>query len=198
MRVVLKLLLVATMAAVQLKDKKALGPRVSARQLDLLISFMEDNTQLVRAAVDGSMTPQEKAEKWQAIADNLNNAGPAQKDWKAWRSVWNNKVCEARKHDAELAAAARKTGGGKSYVPPLTPQEERILALAGTDASRGNGRPRPAVLLQAPPLLPQQRVAASVSVLTLIYLHKSKIRSPIIAASAANAETYACSFPVGL
>lgn len=117
---------------------RVLAPRVTAQQTEMLLSFMECSPQLVRAATDGSMTPQQKAAKWGEIAADLNAVGRPfgpEKDWKAWRAYWNSKLCDARKRDAELAAAVRQTGGGKNPVPPLTPEEERIISLAGTDAS---------------------------------------------------------------
>lgn len=71
-----KLSQVAAVTAEQpAKNNMVLGPRVSAPQLHLLLYFIENNTQLVRAAVDCSASPQATAEKWQTISDILNERG---------------------------------------------------------------------------------------------------------------------------
>lgn len=134
---------------------RVLAPRVTTQQTEMLLSFMECSTQLVRVGTNESMTSQQKGAKWgdcggprhrRTPPDAVGRPFGPEKNWKAWRTYWNSKVCDARKRNAELAAAVRQTGGGKNPVPPLTPEEERIISLAGTGASRGNGGFRPAVM----------------------------------------------------
>ncbi|XP_049517179.1 uncharacterized protein LOC125942947 [Dermacentor silvarum] len=111
-----------------------LGPRVSARQREILVEFMERHPYLVKpsCALNPELTAARKEELWKELVSLLNNEGPAVKTVHQWRAFWNKETHDAR-HDAAVHAAEhRGTGGGK--LPGL---RGRILSLVGVASAIG-------------------------------------------------------------
>ncbi|KAM7292587.1 translation initiation factor IF-2 [Ixodes scapularis] len=136
----------------QTKKGRTLGPRVSARQFEILWDYLSANPALVRAATDSPLTQDERKVLWDVAVSDLNAQGPAVKTRAEWKGYWNSRVYAARGRDRDATTSARQTGGGANQVPPLNAEEEKILALVGTDSSRGCGGRR--VGCDAPTPLP--------------------------------------------
>ncbi|KAM7308629.1 translation initiation factor IF-2 [Ixodes scapularis] len=136
----------------QTKKGRTLGPRVSARQLEILWDYLSANPALVRAAPDSPLAQDKRKVLWDVVVSDLNAQGPAVKTRAEWKGYWNSRVYAARGRDRDATTSARQTGGGANQVPPLSAEEEKILALVGTDSSRGCGGRR--VGCDAPAPLP--------------------------------------------
>ncbi|CAN7999879.1 unnamed protein product [Ixodes pacificus] len=119
--------------------KRRLGARVSPGQFALLLDYLAANPALVRAATDSPLTKEERNALWDTVVSDLNAQGPAIKSRAEWKAHWNGRVCAARRRDSDIYCATRQTGGGVNPVPPLNAEEEKVLALVGTDSSRGCG-----------------------------------------------------------
>lgn len=125
-----------------------MGPRVSPKQTDMLLSFIVSYVDLARPPTEGDL--KWKDQRWQETAFLFNQisdktASPNKRWWKKCRDFWNDKMCDARRKDGKLVAALRKTGEDRaSSVPGIGAQQ-----LAGMDASRGTGGCRPSVIAAA-------------------------------------------------
>ncbi|CAN7941599.1 unnamed protein product [Ixodes pacificus] len=117
--------------------KRRLGARVSPGQFALLLDYLAANPALVRAATDSPLTKEERYALWDTVVSELNAQGPAIKSRAEWKAHWNGRVCAARRRDSDISCATRQTGGGVNPIPPLNAEEERFLALVGTDSSNG-------------------------------------------------------------
>ncbi|KAH7950038.1 hypothetical protein HPB49_018918 [Dermacentor silvarum] len=107
-----------------------LGPRVSARQREILVEFMERHPYLVKSSCAPSpeLIAARKDDMWKDVVSLLNNEGPAVKTINRWRAFWNKETHDAAVHVAEH----RGTGGGK--LPGL---RGRILSLEGVASAIG-------------------------------------------------------------
>ncbi|KAH7950155.1 hypothetical protein HPB49_020276 [Dermacentor silvarum] len=107
-----------------------LGPRVSPRQREILVEFMERHPYLVKSSCAPSpeLIAARKDDMWKDVVSLLNNEGPAVKTMNRWRAFWNKETHDAAVHAAEH----RGTGGGK--LPGL---RGRILSLEGVASAIG-------------------------------------------------------------
>ncbi|XP_054931063.1 uncharacterized protein [Dermacentor andersoni] len=111
-----------------------LGPHVSERQREILVSFVEEHPYLAKAScvLGQQLTAARKEELWQQVTALLNTEGPAVKTAAQWRAVWKKDVYKARRDAAALHAESRGTGGGS-----LPGQRGRILSLVGRASAIG-------------------------------------------------------------
>nr|XP_054927555.1 uncharacterized protein LOC129385215 [Dermacentor andersoni] len=113
---------------------RRLGPHVSERQREILVSFVEEHPYLAKAScvLGQQLTAARKEELWQQVTALLNTEGPAVKTAAQWRGVWKKDVYKARRDAAALHAESRGTGGGS-----LPGQRGRILSLVGRASAIG-------------------------------------------------------------
>ncbi|XP_070392599.1 uncharacterized protein [Dermacentor albipictus] len=117
---------------------RRLGPHVSARQRELLVSFVEEHPYLAKAScvLGQQLTAARKEELWQQVTALLNAEGPAVKTAAQWRGVWKEDVYNARRDAAALHAESSGTGGGSLPGP-----RGRILSLVGRASAIGVCQP---------------------------------------------------------
>ncbi|XP_070378182.1 uncharacterized protein [Dermacentor albipictus] len=111
-----------------------LGPHVSHRQRELLVSLMEEHPYLAKAScVLGPMlTVARRSELWNELAALLNMEGPAVKTAAQWRQYWKKETYSSRHDAAVLSAEQQGTGGGR-----LQGLCGRILTLVGRSSATG-------------------------------------------------------------
>ncbi|XP_065287759.1 uncharacterized protein [Dermacentor albipictus] len=111
-----------------------LGPHVSHRQKELLVSFMEEHPYLAKAScVLGPMlTVARRSELWNELAALLHMEGPAVKTAAQWRQYWKKETYSSRHDAAVLSAEQQGTGGGR-----LQGLRGRILTLVGRSSATG-------------------------------------------------------------
>ncbi|KAH7933652.1 hypothetical protein HPB49_014886 [Dermacentor silvarum] len=80
-----------------------LGPRVSPRQLEILVEFMERHPYLVKSscALSPELIAARKDDLWKDVVSLLNTEGPAVKTMNRWCAFWNKETHEAAVHAAE-------------------------------------------------------------------------------------------------
>ncbi|XP_065311568.1 uncharacterized protein [Dermacentor albipictus] len=113
---------------------RRLGPHVSERQREILLSFVEEHPYLAKAScvLGQQLTAARKEELWQQVTALLNTEGPAVKTAAQWRGVWKKDVYKARRDAAALHAESSGTGGGSLPGP-----RGRILSLVGRASAIG-------------------------------------------------------------
>lgn len=117
----------AAMAAAAVAKRMKLGPRVNRAQMEILISFLEDNQHLASATTGGFDSLDERQKKdalWDSVTEALNAAGDAKKNRAEWRRFWSGK----KKQTKDRVEAI-----GSGVANPLTDLERRIVALISVD-----------------------------------------------------------------
>lgn len=111
--------------AKQTKKGRTLGPRVSARQFEILWDHLSANPALVRAATDSPPTRDERKVLWDVVASDLNAQGPAVKTRAEWKGYWNSRVYAARGRDRNATTSARQTGGVPTKCRRSAPKKKK-------------------------------------------------------------------------
>ncbi|XP_054924211.1 uncharacterized protein [Dermacentor andersoni] len=106
-----------------------LGPRVSARQRELLLSVVEEHAALVAPSypLGPSLTKADKEALWAQLKALLDAEGPARKTVQQWQAFWRKQRFYADQALALVRQQQRGTGGGQ-----LGGFHGRILQLTGT------------------------------------------------------------------
>lgn len=110
--------------------KKNRCSRISARQLDLMVTYMEANEDLRDGKLNSYFTKDERKRKWNELAKILNAEGSAVKSAEQWKKSWNDQKGYARNKAAKIKSRSQ-TVKGIETDDVLTPMEERILSIAG-------------------------------------------------------------------
>ncbi|KAL1276498.1 hypothetical protein QQF64_001760 [Cirrhinus molitorella] len=68
----------------------------------------------------------------------MNASGPGyERSPEEVRNKWRDFASVTRRRAAARKREAKKTGGGINSVPPLTAEEEKVLAILGPEALEG-------------------------------------------------------------
>ncbi|XP_034834892.1 uncharacterized protein [Maniola hyperantus] len=99
---------------------------VSPKQMEILVSFMEENKDFGRGHVfsKGRLAKQMIAAKWAKLAARLNSVTGANKSARKWREYWNDKKYSVRKKSLSIL-------GGSSSKKSLDEMDVRILNVVG-------------------------------------------------------------------
>ncbi|KAH7974967.1 hypothetical protein HPB49_022125 [Dermacentor silvarum] len=110
-----------------------LEPRVSPRQREILVEFMERHPYLVKSscALNPELTAARNEELWKELVSLLNNEGPAVKTVYQWRAFWNKETHDAR-HDNAVHPQSTGALGVASCLDCW-----RILSLVGVASAIG-------------------------------------------------------------
>ncbi|XP_050497713.1 uncharacterized protein LOC126878857 [Diabrotica virgifera virgifera] len=112
--------------------------RVQAVHWEMLLSFCEENPQLITNKFNSSEGRAKAVAMWQTIANRLNSLGYGEKSVEGWRKTLTDWKSKTKAKAATLRRDQGQTGGGSPHLPPLSPLEERILSLMGVTAFMGN------------------------------------------------------------
>ncbi|CAH2243293.1 jg17396 [Pararge aegeria aegeria] len=98
---------------------------VSPEQMEILVSFMEENKDFGRGHVfgKGPLAKQMMAAKWAKLATRLNSVTGANKSARKWREYWNDKKYSVRKKSLSISGGTCKKS--------LDEMEARILNVVG-------------------------------------------------------------------
>ncbi|XP_045774969.1 uncharacterized protein LOC123873915 [Maniola jurtina] len=99
---------------------------VSPKQMEILVSFMEENKDFGRGHVfsKGPLAKQIIAAKWAKLTARLNSVTGANKSARKWREYWNDKKYSVRKKSLSIS-------GGSSSKKSLDEMDVRILNVVG-------------------------------------------------------------------
>ncbi|KAL1441958.1 hypothetical protein MTO96_008139 [Rhipicephalus appendiculatus] len=84
---------------------RKLGPRVSPRQMEILLEFVNEHPYLVNGSKDKTkeVEPWQREQLWEEAAAKLNAKGPAVKTRYAWRKFWSGRAVQIRRTVARVA-----------------------------------------------------------------------------------------------
>ncbi|XP_054276579.1 uncharacterized protein LOC129001633 [Macrosteles quadrilineatus] len=129
--------------------------KMSERQRDFLIAFLEQNPKLATNQLDAYYTREVSNKKWEEATIKLNSLGGAFKTVKQWKRTWTDLKVASKKKAANMRKNSLKTGGGPvsssseddedQTAMPVTSKEpaasmpatERVLSLLGKTAVEG-------------------------------------------------------------
>lgn len=85
------------------------GPRVSDRQRELLLAFMEEHPQLATPSypLDPSFTRVVRDDLWKQLKTLLNEAGPAERSVDQWQAFWRKERFNAEQELIRLREQQR-------------------------------------------------------------------------------------------
>ncbi|XP_050025031.1 uncharacterized protein [Dermacentor andersoni] len=143
---------------------RKLGPRVSPRQMEMLLEFLNEHPYLASGSKEKTkeVEPWERERLWEEAAAKLNAKGPAVKTRYAWRKFWSGRSAQIKRTVARIAKMREESKMPPRLPPPPPgaqppPEAGQILLLVKQDGGpTGGGRlllPRP---VPHPP--PQQQV----------------------------------------
>ncbi|KFM78177.1 hypothetical protein X975_17840, partial [Stegodyphus mimosarum] len=112
------------------KWRKRIG-RFSPRQLEMIVSYMEQNTSLAQGKLSIEFSKSDRRQKWKELSEMLNaeRFGP-KKTSDQWRKTWNDQKALIRCKAAKIKNSGSITSHN-GIRDRLTPIEERLLKLAG-------------------------------------------------------------------
>ncbi|KAL4707372.1 hypothetical protein ACJJTC_010665 [Scirpophaga incertulas] len=104
---------------------------VTIRQLELLLDFMQEHTDLALGRVRSKEGRALSQRLWAKLADILNGDAPENsfRSAKEWNKFYTDYKCRVKAKARKLALSQRKTGGGGADAPPLTALEERLCGI---------------------------------------------------------------------
>ncbi|XP_049316751.1 uncharacterized protein LOC125779435 isoform X1 [Bactrocera dorsalis] len=76
---------------------------------------------------------EEVKEFWEEIANDLNALGPPSKDSSTWRKVWIDWKSYIKRKLSANKKEIMSTGGGQCRLQPISPLEEKVIALTGLE-----------------------------------------------------------------
>ncbi|XP_077494309.1 uncharacterized protein LOC144104954 isoform X2 [Amblyomma americanum] len=141
---------------------RKLGPRVSPRQMEILLEFLNQHPYLASTSKEKSreVEPWERERLWEEAANKLNAKGPAVKSRSSWRKFWSSRSSQIKRTVARIAKMreeSRQPPRPPPLPPPPRPPTDQILLLLkqdGTPAINTQGR----ILLPRPGPAPQHQV----------------------------------------
>ncbi|KAL3254633.1 hypothetical protein MRX96_054158 [Rhipicephalus microplus] len=102
---------------------RKLGPRVSPRQMEMLLDFVNEHPYLVNGFKEKTkqVEPWEREQLWEEAASKLNAKGPAVKTRYAWRKFWSGRAPQIKRTVARVAKMREE-----SKMPPTAPLRLRL------------------------------------------------------------------------
>ncbi|CAG9790299.1 unnamed protein product [Diatraea saccharalis] len=116
--------------------------KISARQTEILIGFLEANKNLAKGHVSqqgGPLGKQNNSQIWERLTEKLNCCGSGStKSAKEWKVYWNNIKYKVRAKATKIRRHMTGTGGGPAFEGGhLTTEESRIMAILGNESIFG-------------------------------------------------------------
>ncbi|KAJ8913401.1 hypothetical protein NQ315_008794 [Exocentrus adspersus] len=112
--------------------------RVTTSYWEAFLEAAEINPLLITNKFNGIQGKATGNDIWKSVAQKLNGLGYGVKTVQEWRRAVTDWKCKVKSKASKLRAAAVQTGGGSTETPPLTPLEEKLLALMGTKCIEGD------------------------------------------------------------
>ncbi|XP_055919456.1 uncharacterized protein LOC129951370 [Eupeodes corollae] len=114
-------------------------PTTNAKQLDLLVAFMETNPNIAKNYLPTSQAKAKSKILWKALTDKLNACGALEKPMDGWKSVWKDfRYNLKRKMHGNLLYRSG-TGGGPNKQKKYSENEKIVIAILDlNEAVSGN------------------------------------------------------------
>ncbi|XP_028151379.1 uncharacterized protein LOC114344754 [Diabrotica virgifera virgifera] len=112
--------------------------RVRTEHWEILLSFCEENPQLITNKFIGSDRRTKGIALWKTVSTALNSLGYGQKTIDGWKKTLTDWKSKTKAKAASLRREQEKTGGGSSQLTPLSALEKRLLSLMGIQAVLDN------------------------------------------------------------
>ncbi|CAK1547960.1 unnamed protein product [Leptosia nina] len=129
--------------------------KVSIRQLELLIEFLEKHTDLARGRLKSKEGHAVSNRLWAECAENLNaEIDGDERSPKQWTKWYTDYKCRLINRFRKLKTYQTGTGGGPATVDQLSPLEDRLVSLleARREAVGLDGTPQSVVQINPVPL----------------------------------------------
>lgn len=138
--------------------KRPRKPHFSPQELSALVAEVFDHRVILFSPLKTSVTNADKKLAWVEVTRRVNAVGQGiTRTADEVRIKWRDYSTVVKKKAAALRREMAKTGGGSSSLPPLSPEEEKVLAVLGLEAAEGtqggldmyqfNSQPPPSRLL---------------------------------------------------
>ncbi|XP_023289235.1 uncharacterized protein LOC111674147 [Orussus abietinus] len=110
---------------------------INGEQKYYLIEFMGKHPELRRGKFSASFSHKQAQKLWKEVTEQLNAIPGVVKEWKQWRTTWQDIRTSTKGKSAAIKKYTQGTGGGPSGQT-LLQFEERVLTLIGTTAAEGH------------------------------------------------------------
>lgn len=117
--------------------KRPRKPHFSPQELSALVAEVFDHRVILFSPLKTSVTNADKKLAWVEVTRRVNAVGQGiTRTADEVRIKWRDYSTVVKKKAAALRREMAKTGGGNS-LPPLSPEEEKVLAVLGPEAAEG-------------------------------------------------------------
>ncbi|XP_048025059.1 myb/SANT-like DNA-binding domain-containing protein 4 [Megalobrama amblycephala] len=110
-------------------EKQRRAFNFSAAEIEILISSVEKGKPVLFGKFSPSLSNEDKEREWAKVAENVSAVSGVSRSAESVKKKFTTLVSETKKKAALQAKEVKKTGGGTSDAPSLTPSETRILGV---------------------------------------------------------------------
>ncbi|ROI42820.1 hypothetical protein DPX16_7097 [Anabarilius grahami] len=110
-------------------EKQRRAFNFSAAEIEILISSIEKGKPVLFGKFSPSLTHEDQEREWAKVAENVSAVSGVSRSAESVKKKFTTLVSETKKKAAIQAKEVKKTGGGTSDAPSLTPSETRMLGV---------------------------------------------------------------------
>ncbi|XP_048118556.1 myb-related transcription factor, partner of profilin-like [Alosa alosa] len=113
-------------------------PNFTPQELSVLVDLVDQHRQVLFSKFKNARSNAAKTQQWQHITDRVNAVGlSCRRTVEDIRSKWRDYSSVTKRKAATLRRERERTGGGRTSLPSLTAEEERVVAILGPEALEG-------------------------------------------------------------
>ncbi|XP_055908439.1 uncharacterized protein LOC129947433 [Eupeodes corollae] len=114
-------------------------PTTNAKQMDLMVAFMESNPNIAKNYLPTSQAKSKAKNLWNNLAAKLNACGPPEKTTEGWKNVWKDYRYNLKRKMRDNLVHLSGTGGGPNKQKKLSDNEKTIISILDlNEAVSGN------------------------------------------------------------